>query len=258
MGNLTEIEHWNHGYDTRREINDLTFDWRNRAAYLIAMKIESVGLDGKSILEIGAGDSQWLPYFAKRFPSARFAGLDYSAKGCERLAARAAAIEPAKISIHNQDMFSAESKLHGKFDLVMSFGVVEHFTSLAQVLLAKQRYLKNQGLMFSLIPNMAGSMGYLTKLFNKEVYRMHNPHDWHSFLQGHREAGLDVISGGYLGSVNVGVISGCFDEQKGLPWHTYVFLTRLGNIVALAENKVGDLPASKCFSPYIYAISKAK
>lgn len=258
MTNLTNKETWDQGYVSRNEIFELKFGWRDRSNELIAKKIEEIGLDGKNILEIGAGDSQWLPYLAKKYPGAQFAGLDYSKAGCEKLAERAAAIsEKATIDIYHQDMFAMESELHGRFDLVLSFGVVEHFTDLSHALLAKQKYLKDQGLMFSLIPNMAGSIGQLVKLFNREIYDMHNPHDWDTFLEGHRKAGLTVISGGYLGSTNFGVLSSCFKKPEGLSWHTYVFLTRLTKAIGWVESKLGDLPTSRLFSPYIYAISRA-
>jgi 2-polyprenyl-3-methyl-5-hydroxy-6-metoxy-1,4-benzoquinol methylase len=257
MTTLTKKEDWDKGYVSRKEIVDLNLGWRNHTNYLIVKKIEEIGLDGKSVLEIGAGDSQWLPYFAKKYPGSRFAGLDYSKVGCERLAERAAAIcEATTIAIYHQDIFAMENVLHERFDLVLSFGVVEHFTELSHVLLAKQKYLKDKGLMFTLIPNMAGSIGYLTKLFNREVYEMHNPHDWNSFLAGHREAGLMVISGGYIGSTNFGVLSSCFEKSQGFSWHTYVFLTRLTKAMGLVESKFGDLPSSRLFSPYIYAISR--
>lgn len=258
MTNLTNKEHWDEGYVSRNEIVELKFGWRDRSNDLVAKKIEEIGLDGKSVIEIGAGDSQWLPYLAKKYPGARFTGLDYSKAGCEKLAERAAAIsETTTIDIYHQDMFAMESELHGKFDLVLSFGVVEHFTELPHALSAKQKYLKDQGLMFLLIPNMAGLLGYLTKLFNREIYEMHNPHDWSSFLEGHRKAGLTVISGGYLGSSNFGVLSSCFGKHEGLSWHAYVFLTRLSKAIGLLESKLGDLPSSRMFSPYIYAVSRA-
>lgn len=257
MSTLTKIDDWDKGYASGKEIVELKFGWRDHSNYLILKKIEEIGLNGKSLLEIGAGDSQWLPYFAKKYPGSRFAGLDYSKAGCERLAERIAAIcDGTAIDIYHQDMFTRESVLHGRFDLVLSFGVVEHFSELSQALLAKRKYLKDQGLMFSLIPNMAGSIGSLSKLFNREIYEMHNPHDWESFLEGHRKAGLTVISGGYLGSSNFGVLSNCFKKHEGLSWHIYVLLTRLSKAIFLVESRVGDLPRTRMFSPYIYAISR--
>src|SRR6266487_4707925 len=107
MSTLTKKEDWEQGYVSCKEIVDLNFDWRGHINYILVKKIEEIGLDGKSVLEIGAGDSQWLPYFAKKYPGSRFAGLDYSKAGCERLAERAAGIcEAATIDIYHQDMFA--------------------------------------------------------------------------------------------------------------------------------------------------------
>jgi 2-polyprenyl-3-methyl-5-hydroxy-6-metoxy-1,4-benzoquinol methylase len=259
MSSLTKIEYWDQGYISRKEIADLAFGWRNHANDLISEKIEGIGLEGKNVLEVGAGDSQWLPYLSKKYSGSRFSGLDYSKAGCERLAERITAAGIAnEISVYQEDILTPKSMLHGKFDLVLSFGVVEHFTDLSTVLSAKRNYLSHQGLMFTLIPNMAGSIGYLTKLFNRKVYEMHNPHDWPSFLEGHHRAGLTVISGGYLGSLNYGILSSCVDKSDGIPWHIYVFLTRLSKLISIAEIRLGDFPSSKMFSPYIYAISKVK
>jgi 2-polyprenyl-3-methyl-5-hydroxy-6-metoxy-1,4-benzoquinol methylase len=257
MRDLTNIEYWDQGYASRDGVAELTFDWRNYVYGLIAAKIEGIGLDGKQILEVGAGDSMWLPYLARKYSGARFAGVDFSPAGCDRLARRAAAGKPVTIDIHNENMFAENSSLHGTFDVVLSFGVVEHFADLAAALLAKRRYLKDNGMMFTIIPNMAGSIGYLTRKFNRKVFDMHNPHDLDSFLAGHRQAGLAMTSSGYLGSMNFGVLSSCFEHQGGFPWHTYVFLTRVGKAVSLLESRVGNLPATKMFSPYIYAISQA-
>ncbi|MGQ0593119.1 MAG: SAM-dependent methyltransferase [Gammaproteobacteria bacterium] len=257
MKNLTNVEMWNRGYISRNQFDELALDWRNHCNRLIAEKLEEIGLNGKRVLEIGAGDSQWLTHFARKYPSSRFGGLDYSMAGCERLSRRvAAAGGKVSVAVYHQDVFAAESALHGKFDLIVSFGVVEHFSDLSHALLAKRNYLNEHGMMFTLIPNMAGSIGFLTRLFNCAVYERHNPHDSMSFLEGHRKAGMTVLSGGYLGSTNFGVLSSCFNERRGLSWHAYVLLTRLSKAIGYVECKLGDFPVSKAFSPYIYAISR--
>jgi 2-polyprenyl-3-methyl-5-hydroxy-6-metoxy-1,4-benzoquinol methylase len=258
MINLTKKENWDQNYIIHKEITELQFGWRNHVNKIIAQKIEEIGLVDKNILEIGAGNSQWLTYLAKKYPNSRFAGLDYSKIGCEKLAERANNIlGPKAIDIYNEDMFFENSELHGKFDLIFSLGVIEHFTELSNVLLVKRKYLKDHGLMFSLIPNLAGSIGYLVKSINREIYDMHNPHDLNSFFEGHRKAGLTVISSGYLGSINFGMISSCFKKSDGFNWHFYVFLSRLSKFIGWLETKLGDLPSSKIFSPYIYVISRA-
>lgn len=253
---LTKKQDWDDNYTNRDESADSEFGWRDHTNVLIAKKIQDIGLDGKNILEIGAGDSYWLPFFAKQYPDSRFAGMDYSQAGCERLATRVAVSGLSNIDIYHRDMFEKAAGLQGTFDLVMSFGLVEHFSALSEVLLMKSTYLKKQGYLFSLIPNMAGSIGYFAKRFNPKVYNAHNPYDWRSFVEGHRQAGLTVISGGYLGSNNFGVLSGCFEKQAGLSWHAYVFLSRLSKAIFFMENRWGDLPESSVFSPYIYAISQ--
>lgn len=258
MSSLTKNEDWNDGYQRRGEMPELKFGWRDHLNGLIAARIEGIGLDGSSMLEIGAGDSQWLPYLAAKYPTARFAGLDYSVAGCERLAARSARLgNGAKIEVHQQDLFAETSPLHSQFRIVTSFGVVEHFTDLSHVLKAKRRYATEDGILFTLIPNMAGSIGRITKALDRTVYESHNPHDLASFIDGHKHAGLRVISAGYLGSSNFGVLSSCFRKPGGIAWEAYVLLTRLSKAGWFYESRGGHLPVSKLFSPYIYVISKA-
>jgi 2-polyprenyl-3-methyl-5-hydroxy-6-metoxy-1,4-benzoquinol methylase len=257
MSTLTRKEDWDQGYVSRQEIIELGMGWRNYTNEQIREKIEQIGLDGKNVLEIGAGDSQWLPYLAQKYPGSNFCGLDYSEAGCRKLAERAAALgEGSSIGIYQQDMFSDDVSLHGTFDVAISFGVVEHFTDLSEVLIQKRKFLKDDGILFSLIPNLAGTVGFMTRSLNKDIYDTHNPHDWNSFREGHHRAGLTIIEGGYLGSTNYGVLTSCIDEQKGLSWQLCLFLTRLSKSVWYLESKVGNLPATRAFSPYIYAISR--
>ena len=146
-------------------------------------------------------------------------------------------------------------EIQGKFDVVLSFGVVEHFSDLSQTLLEVKKYLKDGGTMFTLIPNMSGSIGHLTRIFNKNIYAGHNPHDLNSLLDGHQKAGMEILSGSYLGSTGYGVLSSCFNERRGKSYHFYVFLSRLSKAIWYFESKFRNLPTSKFFSPYIYVVS---
>ncbi len=256
MDKLTDKPYWEETYSHRKRAESLRIDgFKNFMNSVILAKLLETGVEGKKVLEIGAGDSIWLPYLAKKFPSSRFVGVDYTESGCALLSHRAKS-EGADVEVVREDLFSEDSNLHDSFDIVCSFGVVEHFEDLGNVLSAKKRYLKHGGVMFTLIPNMAGVSGALTRRWNRTVYDKHNPHDLPSLLAGHEQAGLKVISGGYLGSLNFGVLTGCFADRRGLSWQMSRALIALSMSVWLFESKIVQLPASKTFSPYIYVISQ--
>lgn len=257
MEKLTDKTYWEGTYSRRKNHLSLSVDgFVNYSNRLILSKLLEMDMKkNKRVLEIGAGDSVWLPYLAGRFPSSQFVGVDYSENGCALLSERANSAG-VSIDVVDEDMFVQNSRLHGAFDIAISFGVVEHFDNLGLVLAAKKRYLKRGGVMFTLIPNLAGVMGPLVRIWNREVYDKHNPHDWISFLRGHQQAGLEVISGGYVGSSDFGVLSSCFPERRGLQWQMSRVLVAASLATWWIEEKVGNLPSSKIFSPYIYAISQ--
>lgn len=256
MKKLTDKTYWEGTYNQRARQPPLNVDgFMNYSNHLILSKLLETNLNNKRILEIGAGDSVWLPYLAKKFPSSQLVGIDYTENGCALLAERAHR-DDAPIKVIHEDMFVEDSHFHGSFDIAISFGVVEHFDNLGHTLKAKSKYLSKGGVMFTLIPNMAGVLGKLTRRWNHEVYEKHNPHDWPSFLLGHQQAGLEVLSGGYLGSTSFGVLSSCFPNRRGLSWQMSRALVAASLAIWWVESKVGNLPSSKTFSPYIYAISR--
>lgn len=256
MEKLTDKLYWESTYNRRKSQPSLNIDgFMNYSNRLILSKLLETKMENKRILEIGAGDSVWLPYLAEKFPSSQFVGVDYSESGCVLLSERTRMVD-ANVEVIHEDMFVENSQLHGSFDIAISFGVVEHFDDLGHVLAAKKRYLKHGGVMFTIIPNMAGVLGTLVRRWNREVYDKHNPHDWDSFLLGHQQAGLDLASGGYLGSTNFGVLSSCFPGRRGLSWQMSRALVAASLAIWWVEDKVGNFPSSKTFSPYIYAISR--
>ncbi len=76
------------------------------------------------LLEVGCARSQWLPYFARRYPLT-VTGLDYSEPGC--IAAREV-LSRAGVSgeVIHADLFDPPAETHGAIDAVQSLGVVEN------------------------------------------------------------------------------------------------------------------------------------
>src|SRR5439155_16374620 len=116
-----------------------------------------------------------LPYFAKYF---RFdvCGLDRSSLGCEK-ARLILARESVDGRVYTADLFSPPEELFDKFDVAISFGVVEHFENTTETLKALRRFLVRGGMMLTVIPNFVGLLGTLQRLVNQSVYDIHVPLD---------------------------------------------------------------------------------
>lgn len=242
-------------YASERPTNMSTDGFKNFSNRQILERLAQIPLAGKEILEIGAGDSLWLPFLCKMYPSSHFTGLDYSELACHMLRQRAQE-QGVDVEVVNADLFTPPDALLNKFDVVISFGVVEHFDDLAAVLAAVKVFAKPEGTIFTLIPNMRGVMGWLTRRFSKALYEAHNPHDLSSFLKGHEQAGLEVIDAGYLCSNNFGMLSMSVRGAGKTTYEFYKFLTRVSKVVWAFETHLFKLPASSAFSPYIFCISR--
>lgn len=153
---------------------------------------------GGALLEIGCACSVWLPHFANAFGFS-VAGIDYSEEGCQK-AREILAREAVSGEIHFADAFAPNAELEQRFDVVVSMGVVEHFTDTAHCMAAFTRFLKPGGLLITSVPNMAGWVGAAQKLVNRPVYDTHVPLDREMLKSAAQRAGLTVIHCEYVGS----------------------------------------------------------
>ena len=226
----------------------------NRPNRLILEKLVPLLAGARMVLEVGAGGSQWLPYIASRYPEKSFTGLDYARGGCELL--RESSREKGlDLQVVQADMFDPPGHLTGKMDLVISFGVVEHFANLPAAMAALGRFTASDGVVFTVIPNMHGVLGALTRLFDPAVYGIHVPHDLGSFVAGHEEAGLRVCEAGYLCSSNFGVLSSAV-PPSGARFQIYLWLSRLSKLGWFFEERFFPLPATPFLAPFLYCIAK--
>lgn len=258
MNKLTTQDYWNTTYQQRKQLIPSNVNgWRNTSNREIYRLLCQLNPGGKRILEIGGGGSPWLAFLSKTYPQADFACLDYAADGIETLAVFCKQEKINNIRLYQADFFQPGGEA-GSFDIVYSLGVVEHFSDLPTVLSCHADFLDEQGVMLTVIPNMAGILGILTRWMNRKVYDIHVPHDEASLLTGHQKADLQVLESGYLCSSNFGVLSSCFPVRSGVKWWIYRLLKWLNYLIWLFEDKVIQLPAFRFFSPYIYVISKKK
>lgn len=209
------------------------------------------------LLEIGCGRSAWLPYFAKEFGFS-VSGIDYSPIGCEM--ARAILLSHrVEADVVCADLFSPPLAMLGVFDVVVSFGVVEHFENTSAALMAISSFLKPGGMLITTIPNMVGWIGAIQKAFNRPVYDIHQLLDPSGLRQAHEQAGLEVAECGFFVFTNFGV-----NNLAGIPTGSIArlvkkaclgIMARLSMVVWVFEDVVGDLRPSRFISPYIRCVA---
>lgn len=201
-----------------------------------------------NLLELGAGSSRWLPYFAQEFKF-DVAGLDYSKVGCEQAREILAAARVDGV-IHQGDLFEPPQELMERFDIVASFGLVEHFADTAAIFTACGKYLKPGGLIITMIPNMRGLHGALYKVFDRKVFDIHVALSLDDLSRGYRAAGLQPVVGEHL----LG-LPGVIDPYREEP----VFVRRIiRKMVARwsawywrIEERGGGLRENSVTSPYL-------
>jgi 2-polyprenyl-3-methyl-5-hydroxy-6-metoxy-1,4-benzoquinol methylase len=148
------------------------------------------------LLEIGAASSIWLPYFAKEFGFA-VAGIDYSEVGCEQARAILRQEGIAGRIVHS-DFVAPPEEMIGAFDVVVSFGVIEHFAETTACIASFARFMRPNGLIVSFIPNLVGAVGWLQKRLCRSIFDVHVPLDCHALRQAHEHAGLEVLACRYF------------------------------------------------------------
>jgi 2-polyprenyl-3-methyl-5-hydroxy-6-metoxy-1,4-benzoquinol methylase len=209
------------------------------------------------LLEIGCAGSAWLPYFAKEFGFKVF-GLDYSEIGCQQ-ALNVLSNEGVKGEIFCADFFKPPEFVFEKFDVVISFGVAEHFKDTSACIKEFSKYLKPGGIMITNIPNMVGISGKIQKTINRPVFDIHVLLDKHSLRKVHERAGLDVLSCDYFIWNSFGICN-----LKGLSrWSIgriikktiLVLLTRFSMMSWFFESRIGPFKPNKIMSPYINCLA---
>jgi len=147
---------------------------------------------GKRLIEVGCARSIWLPYFSKNF-GFRVAGLDYSEAGCSqtREILRRTGTEG---SVFCGDFFSPDPSLLEAFDVVVSFGVAEHFQPTEECIRALAQLVKPGGRLITVIPNLVGLMGFLQKFADRECFAAHVPLTLDDLKAAHSDSALEVLS----------------------------------------------------------------
>lgn len=157
------------------------------------------------------------------------------------------------------DIFSIPDDLVERFDVVVSFGLIEHFSNTTEIVAALSRLIKPGGLIFTNVPNMHGTTGFAQKILDKGVYDIHVPLTAEAVHEAHEQAGLNTVSCDYFLSTNFGVVNLNSIRVYSFGWWikkvTLALLARISMVAWWWERLLGPLPASRVFSPYINCLA---
>jgi SAM-dependent methyltransferase len=109
---------------------------------------------GQTVLELGCGSSAFLPRMGAA-TGARVAGVDFSPEGLARTrsALRQLGIDDSGLVLAAIGDYVREHE--AEFDVVVSFGLVEHFANLEAIIEDHFRCTRNGGMVFVAAPNLS-------------------------------------------------------------------------------------------------------
>jgi 2-polyprenyl-3-methyl-5-hydroxy-6-metoxy-1,4-benzoquinol methylase len=205
-----------------------------------------------TLLEIGCARSVWLPYFAKEF-GFRVYGIDYSQIGCQQ-AKWILEKEGVKGEIVCADFSSPPGSMLKTFDVVVSFGVLEHFKETAACIALFTKFLKPGGLLITIIPNLIGLNGLIQKIVNRSVFGIHVPLTVDTIVHAHEINDLHITTCDYFLFLNLGVLN--IENLKGSLFHKATRLRSwINNVVWIFEKGVPLLKPNRWSSPYINCVA---
>jgi SAM-dependent methyltransferase len=225
-------------------------------ARLFSDALADLPADG-SVLEAGAADSSVLPYFATL--GHRVIGVDYSEIGCDRLRGRLGALAGDVICC---DIFQPPSEVLGRAALVLSIGLVEHFTDTAGCITALARFVRPGGKLLTIIPNMQGAVGLLQRIVAPSVYKVHVPLSLGDLREAHEKAGVKVARSEYVMATNFGVVN-CNEPGGGalgrtLRWIVVRGFGRLSCAINVLDEHLCRLPRHKSLAPYCVVVASVE
>jgi len=227
---------------------------------LIGSLIDRVRIPGRRVklLEIGAANSLWLPHLASRY-GAEVYGVDYSAIGCIQ-AQHQLDRQGVTGYIFCQDMFTMTEIFQGQFDIIISFGLIEHFLDPSAPLASMGAMLRPGGILYAIVPNLMGAYGPIVHTFTPDVYYGHQlivPPAMATFA---KKAGLHAVTVGYIGGAIYGSVIN-FQTARSSVMHTAMSL--LSRIVRASDIVIGralEVAAlnrpNRWLSPYVYLVGQ--
>ena len=112
-------------------------------------------------------------------------------------------LKPGDIKIIEADLFTYQPEV--LYDLVLSFGLIEHFNDTKSIIETHLQFLKPGGSLFITLPNFKGVNGWVQRKFDRSNYDKHNISSMEPQLLKEycRQLGLKDVEAYYHGRFSV-------------------------------------------------------
>ncbi|HJQ34218.1 MAG TPA: class I SAM-dependent methyltransferase [Pyrinomonadaceae bacterium] len=212
-------------------------------------------LKPRTLLEVGCGDSTWLPYLALR-TGASVTGVDYSQDGCE-MARRRLDAQGVAGSVVCADVLAADPEEVGQFDFVYSLGLVEHFTDLKGILTTLLKFVRPGGALFTEVPNLLSLHGLMVWAWQPELMAKHETISRRRMARAYEEIGLEDVRAHYLGVFSFGIVSWeNYPRWPRLVPRVLPRVYRLHQRVDPMLRRLGTFRGTAPLAPYVYAVGR--
>ena len=197
MKRFTNVHYWDHHWWNSAKPARLRFLYRDVDYEFVRLLRPQFGTQNNRTLEIGAGSSRILPYLTSKFEQDT-TGTDFSYAGCLLLKGNFA-LTGRSGKVVCEDLFASSLKPES-FDLVFSFGLIEHFDDPRTVLCEHLRLLRPGGRLVVAVPNLLGWYGLVMKKFAPPLWARHKVLTQRDLADHLVQFDLDKVRTGYLGS----------------------------------------------------------
>lgn len=244
--NLTDRAFWKAFWESKK---DLIFYIKPDYVFgnILARLIKANNI--KSAVELGGFPGYYTVFF-KKYQHIDATLFDYFIhEGLINDLLKHNGLERKDISVVEGDLFNYQPEV--KYDLVTSFGLIEHFNDLKDIISRHVALLNPKGTLFITLPNFTGVNGWIQRKFDPENYSKHNINSMDPQLLAGvcKELGLAEVESYYHGRFSVWLENNA--QQTGLVKGLVKSIWLAGKLFT----KVVPLE-SKALSPYI--VLKAK
>lgn len=258
MVELSKKEYWDNNYN--QLTNNGVHSWSpDNYDSIILLKIFTrafKNIHPKEILEIGCGNSKWLPFLGKRY-NINVTGIDYSQIGCLR-AQELLNSEGMNGSILCYNFLDVNPEKVGEFDLIYSLGFVEHFSDTYEVIDKKAQLLKPGGIILTVVPNLYKSIhGLFSWIYQPELYYMHYPLSKSELINAYTSSGLEVIDCDYAGLFSSTLIAwGKYVRYPKLSQALLPLILKMCYIIDYLLIKTNIFQGYRSLAPFLFIIGR--